>query len=245
MIDAIDYSGELSAAPREFLPESYKAMTQENAHPAPPRPVLTTPQVEVVVAMELPLEAAAFALGLASMPSLHAVKMSLGEDVNSIGRQAGRVVLLLDRCVRESMPSEALTSCEAPALVLVEPQSTFDEEENCSCCHHFPRDGSWNELVVTLKRIARERARPLPGDPKATAGSEPRGAASGFASLTPRERDVLDLIGQGYSVRQCAKSLGLAESTIGNHKYRMMRKLGVGSSIELLRLALQHGAVDL
>jgi FixJ family two-component response regulator len=54
--------------------------------------------------------------------------------------------------------------------------------------------------------------------------------------LTPREREVLALIATGRMNKQIAAELGTAEQTIKQHRGRVMRKLGVGSVAELVRL---------
>ena len=62
--------------------------------------------------------------------------------------------------------------------------------------------------------------------------------------VTVRERQVWRLIATGATVRGIARQLGLAESTVDSHKSRLMRKLGVHKSVELVRLAVRLGLVD-
>jgi FixJ family two-component response regulator len=57
-----------------------------------------------------------------------------------------------------------------------------------------------------------------------------------LATLTPREREVLDLVVTGRMNKQIAAELGTAEQTIKQHRGRVMRKLGVDSVAELVRL---------
>jgi DNA-binding NarL/FixJ family response regulator len=68
--------------------------------------------------------------------------------------------------------------------------------------------------------------------------------ASPLAGLTPRETDVLIHLAQGYSVKQCAKALGIGASTAGNHKSRLMKKLNIHKTVDLTRLALGEGLVS-
>jgi DNA-binding NarL/FixJ family response regulator len=49
----------------------------------------------------------------------------------------------------------------------------------------------------------------------------------GYAQLTAREREVLELIGRGYSNKRIALELGTAEKTVKNHVSRVLAKLGV------------------
>jgi len=61
------------------------------------------------------------------------------------------------------------------------------------------------------------------------------------ASLTARELEVMALLARGCSVRDCAKKLRLAESTIDNHKARLMKKLEIHKAAELTHLAIRDG----
>lgn len=62
--------------------------------------------------------------------------------------------------------------------------------------------------------------------------------------LTPREKQVLRLLARGCTVRRCAAILKLSESTVDNHKSRMMSKLGVHKTVELTRLAIRAGLTE-
>jgi len=64
---------------------------------------------------------------------------------------------------------------------------------------------------------------------------------SPFADLTPREMDVMFCLVEGKSVKQSAESLGIGPSTVGNHKSRLMKKLGVHKTIELVHLVIREG----
>jgi DNA-binding NarL/FixJ family response regulator len=63
--------------------------------------------------------------------------------------------------------------------------------------------------------------------------------------LTPRETQVLRLIALGRSVRDCAQILALAQSTVDNHKSRLMKKLGLRKSQDLTRFAIREGLIRL
>jgi DNA-binding NarL/FixJ family response regulator len=65
----------------------------------------------------------------------------------------------------------------------------------------------------------------------------------GAVNLTQRERQVMKLLVHGRSVRQCAEELGLSQSTIDNHKSRLMKKLGVHKSSQLALQAIRQGLV--
>ena len=58
-----------------------------------------------------------------------------------------------------------------------------------------------------------------------------------LATLTPREREVLELVVQGLLNKQIAAQLGTVEKTIKVHRARVMEKMNVRSLAELVRLA--------
>lgn len=60
------------------------------------------------------------------------------------------------------------------------------------------------------------------------------------ASLTPREREVLQLVVTGMPNKQIAASLGGAEKTIKVHRARVMAKMQAGSVAELVRMTQKH-----
>jgi two-component system, LuxR family, response regulator FixJ len=61
-----------------------------------------------------------------------------------------------------------------------------------------------------------------------------------FAELTPREREVMDLVVSGKANREIATELGLSAKTIEVHRAHVMHKLRVDSLADLVRLYLAH-----
>ena len=59
-----------------------------------------------------------------------------------------------------------------------------------------------------------------------------------IAALTTREREVMQLLTQGLANKQIAHALDLGEKTIETHRAKLMRKLGVRSVAQLVRIAI-------
>jgi DNA-binding NarL/FixJ family response regulator len=63
------------------------------------------------------------------------------------------------------------------------------------------------------------------------------------SDLTARQREVLQLLAEGKSMKEVAAILDLTPRTVAFHKYRMMEQLRLKTSAELVRFAVQQGVV--
>lgn len=67
--------------------------------------------------------------------------------------------------------------------------------------------------------------------------------AAGIEKLTPREREVVNLIARGYTYRETAARMQISVKTLETHMHHIFDKLGVASRHELSRLAYDTGFV--
>jgi DNA-binding CsgD family transcriptional regulator len=67
--------------------------------------------------------------------------------------------------------------------------------------------------------------------------------AASASRLTPRQREVLALLGDGASTTQIATSLGLAEETVRNHIRQLLRRLGVHTRLAAVAYARREGLI--
>jgi DNA-binding NarL/FixJ family response regulator len=63
------------------------------------------------------------------------------------------------------------------------------------------------------------------------------------SDLTVRQKEVLQLLAEGYSMKQVARHLSITPRTVAFHKYAMMEHLGIFSSAELISFAIKSGLV--
>jgi two-component system response regulator NreC len=63
-------------------------------------------------------------------------------------------------------------------------------------------------------------------------------------TVTEREREVLGLLAKGYSSKEIARQLGLSIKTVGNHRTRILEKLGAANTPEAIGLAYQLGLIE-
>jgi DNA-binding NarL/FixJ family response regulator len=74
---------------------------------------------------------------------------------------------------------------------------------------------------------------------------EPAGARDPVASLTPRQRQILQLLAEGRSAKEIGEALGISSRTVEFHKYQMMEALNLHTSAELIHFAIKHGIVTI
>jgi two-component system response regulator DevR len=74
---------------------------------------------------------------------------------------------------------------------------------------------------------------------RAREGAEVRGI------LTQREREVLTLLGEGLTMRQIGRRLGISPRTVESHVAKLYRKLGVATRVQALARAATLGLIEL
>ncbi len=97
------------------------------------------------------------------------------------------------------------------------------------------------ELIAALHAVLRGRRYVTPDlaeDVLATLSEPP---APGAGTLTPRQRDVVRLLAEGRTMKEAAATLGVSPRTVETHKYQSMEALGLKTTAELIRYALEHG----
>ena len=75
-------------------------------------------------------------------------------------------------------------------------------------------------------------------------GHNPLRGVIGKGRLTPREREVVQLLAEGKTTKEVASVLGLGFKTADTHRTNIMRKLGLGSLSELVLYAVRNGIVQ-
>ena len=106
-------------------------------------------------------------------------------------------------------------------------------EELTAAVHRVAAGEALLSPSVTRRVIDQMVSRPLP-----RADDDPR-----LAELTPREREVLELIARGLSNREIAAELVVEETTVKTHVKRVLTKLGVRDRVHAVILAYEAGVV--
>jgi DNA-binding NarL/FixJ family response regulator len=85
----------------------------------------------------------------------------------------------------------------------------------------------------------------LAGDVLASMKHSPQESKDPVSALTPRQREVLQLVAEGHAAKEIAARLGISARTVEFHKYQAMELLRVHSNAELVHFAIKHGLVEL
>jgi two-component system, NarL family, response regulator NreC len=105
------------------------------------------------------------------------------------------------------------------------------------------KDSAGEELVTAIEQALLGRVYLTAALTKGVMDRLSTGPQDTGAELTDRQRDVLRLIVEGRRMKEIAAALDLSTRTVETHKYEMMRVLGVGSTAELVRYAIERRLV--
>jgi DNA-binding NarL/FixJ family response regulator len=166
-------------------------------------------------------------------------------------------VLLLDITMPGLSGIDAIASIRKalPRLKIVmlshhEGQMFVEQALRAGAEGYLSKDSDPNELALAISAVHR-------GDPyvspKVSAGilGQMRGLAASeqapstrLACLTPREREVFQLLALGHSNKEVARDLDMSLGTAKKHRENLQRKLDCHSAAELARLAIREGLLD-
>ncbi|MCO6042783.1 LuxR C-terminal-related transcriptional regulator [Aeoliella sp. ICT_H6.2] len=191
-------------------------------------------KLRVALCFKRPLDMEAYGLLVETVAHAKVVVRSTGDGplAKQVAAAGVNLVLVetgLAQEIADSSLAEMLNSNGTPQVALVE-----DGQAAGDNLAHLPVVTQKHELVTLLG-----------GEPPTAGGKHNDNLDIESLGITRREREVWQLIAQGLAVREAAETLGLAESTIDSHKSRLMRKLGIHKSLDLVRLAVRLGIVDL
>lgn len=114
---------------------------------------------------------------------------------------------------------------------------------------YIPKDSGGAELVAAVRAAAAGRSyispalmQPLVED--CIVHTAPPGEGA-WGRISAREREVLQLLAEGESVKEIAGRLALSANTVHSHRRNLMAKLGLHSVAELTRFAIREGLTEI
>jgi two-component system response regulator NreC len=201
----------------------------------------TRPDVEVVGEAENGPQALALALQL--RPDVVIMDISMpGMDGMEVTRR-----------LKENCPD-----CSVLALTVHEDKQYFIEMLSAGASGYVTKQAAADELGAAIQAVARGQVYLQPAlarwlledyqrlNHDAVAQATPPQAEAevfGLDVLSVRERQVLELVGQGLSNQEIGARLDLSPKTIARHRERIMHKLNMHSRTELVKFAIRTGLI--
>lgn len=142
-----------------------------------------------------------------------------------------------------------LPSAQVLILTMYENDEYFFKALEVGASGYVLKKAAAQDLITAARAIARGEAYLYPSVAKKLIGdyitrAQSGADASGYASLSEREREILRLIADGSSNQQIAEQLSITASTVQTHRLHILEKLGLRKTAELIKYAVQHGLVQ-
>ena len=109
---------------------------------------------------------------------------------------------------------------------------------------YLNKDAAFEELATALAEIGAGRrylSRAIDAEQVAEFERRAASGASGLDALTPRQRQILQLVAEGLGTRQIAERLFLSVKTVETHRAQIMQRLDIHDVPGLVRFAIRHG----
>jgi DNA-binding NarL/FixJ family response regulator len=115
------------------------------------------------------------------------------------------------------------------------------EAMRCGASGYLLKSSAAEELIMAIQMALKSKryVTPLIAQGMQDSFIENPGVIGQKKTLTPRQREVVQLLAEGKSMKQAADILTIKERTVAFHKYRVMRRFNLGTSAELVQFAIK------
>ncbi|MFH1137847.1 MAG: response regulator transcription factor [Pseudomonadota bacterium] len=135
------------------------------------------------------------------------------------------------------------------ALTMHKQKQFVDEILKAGASGYFPKECAYEEMAGAIRAVAEGGTYLSPEvtgmviqDYVSTLKNK---EVNRLARLSPREKEVMQLLAEGQGVRDIAKRLGVRGKTVETHRRQLMEKLGVHSVAELTKIAIKEGLTSI
>ena len=142
---------------------------------------------------------------------------------------------------------EALPDTRVLVLTMHQEDEYVLQAVRAGASGYLVKDSAASELLVAVRSLRAGRGYFGPQAAKALAEQlqhPERQVEDPYGRLTPREREVFHLIAEGLTTKEIARKLDISAKTAENHRARVLDKLDVRNTAELVRYALRRGLLD-
>lgn len=149
------------------------------------------------------------------------------------------------RALRERCPQVRIL-----ALTMHEDAAYFFQMLQAGALGYVVKGADPNELLSAVRAVAENKAYLFPSLARNLLDDylerlQTGEGADDYATLTAREKEVLKLIGEGYTSREISELLFVSKNTVDRHRTNIMDKLGMHNKGQLIRFAARKGLVKL
>jgi len=127
-------------------------------------------------------------------------------------------------------------------LTMHDDATLLAEAFRCGASGYILKQAAGEELVNAIKEVAQGNNYVSPLVTKLP--TEPLTETPQRTTITPRQREVLELISRGLTMKEIAAELNISTRTAESHKYEMMQTLGVETTAELIGFSLRLGLIS-
>lgn len=175
-----------------------------------------------------------------------------GQEALELARQRAFDVAIVDISMPGRGGLEVLKDLKAehPGLALMVLSMHAEEQYAIRCLRdgasaYLTKGSDPEELVRAIRAVAAGRRYVTPSIAERLAERLDQAAGRPpHEALSDRELQVLVLIGKGRSVGDIATELRLSVKTVSTYRSRLLEKMGMGSTAQLIRYAVQNGLAD-
>ena len=142
---------------------------------------------------------------------------------------------------------EALPNTRVLVLTMHQEDEYVLQAVRAGASGYLVKDSAAAELLAAVRNLHTGRGHFGPQAARILAEqvhNPDRGVEDPYGSLTPREREVFHLIAEGLTTKEIARKLDISAKTAENHRTRVLDKLGMRNTAELVRYALRKGLMD-
>jgi DNA-binding NarL/FixJ family response regulator len=211
--------------------------------------------IRVLLADDHALVRAGFRALLQSIPDMQVVaEASDGYEALRLVAEHQPSVVLMDIAMPglNGLEAAARLAREFPHVRVIILSMHLSEEYVLQALHagaagYLLKDADAAELELALRAIVRGEVYLSPAVSKQVVADYIRrtgGEPSSLEGLTPRQREVLQLIAEGHTTKEIAQRLDVSVKTVDTHRTQLMERLDIHDVAGLVRYAIRMGLVD-
>ncbi len=152
--------------------------------------------------------------------------------------------LEVTRRVRKKVPE-----CKVLVLTMHENEMYVSQILRTGASGYLVKKTAVSELIMAIRSVHQGKAYFSPSISKIVLNDylrkESKGDGPSTELLSNREREILQLLAEGYSNKEIAVILNLSVKTVSNHRNRIMQKLDIHDITSLVKYALKQGFIEI